>query len=477
MLASKTKGSHYQLPPLTKGPHSRRLGIIAYVATFGGLLFGYDTGVINGALEPLRRELQINATTEGFVVSILILGAAVGALLGGRLADKAGRRKTILYLAIVFVVGTVLCSLAPTWQLLALGRFILGLAVGGASAIVPVYLAEIAPQEQRGSLVTRNEVMIVSGQFAAFVINAVIYQIWGHHDFIWRYMLIVAVLPAIALLVGMIFLPESPRWLISQGKHKHALMVLEQVRDKERAAAEIAEVEHLAQEEEKTQTAGWSDLAVPWVRRLVIIGALVGVFSQFSGINAVMYYGSQLLQNAGFSADAAIVFNTLNGFFSVSGVLICIFLINKISRRKMIITGFVLTTTFHLLIALTATLMPEGDAKMWMILVFVLCFVISMQGAIGPLSWLILSELFPLKIRTFASGTAVTALWLANAVVAFVFPPMIAGLGIAGTFYCFFAVGIVAVIVLYKELPETGNKSLEQFEEEFQTGFIEKVKG
>ena len=170
------------------------------------------------------------------------------------------------------------------------------------------------------------------------MINAVIYQIWGHHDFIWRYMLIVAVLPAIALLVGMIFLPESPRWLISQGKHKHALMVLEQVRDKERAAAEIAEVEHLAQEEEKTQTAGWSDLAVPWVRRLVIIGALVGVFSQFSGINAVMYYGSQLLQNAGFSADAAIVFNTLNGFFSVSGVLICIFLINKISRRKMIIT-------------------------------------------------------------------------------------------------------------------------------------------
>ncbi|MCW4466379.1 sugar porter family MFS transporter [Glutamicibacter sp. MNS18] len=465
------------MPPLTKGPHSRRLGIIAYVATFGGLLFGYDTGVINGALEPLRRELQINATTEGFVVSILILGAAVGALLGGRLADAIGRRKTILYLAIIFIVGTVLCSLAPNWEALAVGRFILGLAVGGASAIVPVYLAEISPQETRGSLVTRNEVMIVSGQFAAFVINAILYQIWGHHDFIWRYMLIVAVLPAIALLVGMIFLPESPRWLISQGQHKNALVVLEQVRDKERAAAEMAEVEHLAEEENKTQTAGWADLAVPWVRKLVIIGALVGVFSQFSGINAVMYYGSQLLENAGFSADAAIVFNTLNGLFSVSGVLICIYLINKISRRKMIITGFVLTTTFHLLIALTAQLLPEGDLKMWLILVFVLCFVISMQGAIGPLSWLILSELFPLKIRTFATGVAVTCLWLANALVAFVFPPLIAGLGIAGTFFIFFGIGVVAIIVLHRELPETGGKSLEQFEEEFQTGFIEKVKG
>lgn len=475
-MAGHTKDSGHTLPPLTRGPHSKRLGIIAYVATFGGLLFGYDTGVINGALEPLRRELQIGATTEGLVVSILILGAAVGALAGGRLADRIGRRQSILYLALIFIVGTVACSLAPSWQALAVGRFVLGLAVGGASAIVPVYLAEISPQEKRGSLVTRNEVMIVSGQFAAFVINALLYQIWGHHDFIWRYMLIVAVLPAIALLVGMIFLPESPRWLISQGRHGSALLVLEQVRDKDRAAAEMAEVEHLAEEESHTQTAGWSDLAVPWVRKLVIIGALVGVFSQFSGINAVMYYGSQLLESAGFSADAAIVFNTLNGLFSVTGVLICIFLINRISRRKMIITGFVLTTTFHLLIALTAALLPESDLKMWLILVFVLCFVLSMQGAIGPLSWLILSELFPLKIRTFATGTAVTALWLANAVVAFVFPPLIASAGIAGTFFIFFAIGVVAIIVLYRELPETGGKSLEQFEEEFQTGFIEKVK-
>ncbi|MCI9887883.1 sugar porter family MFS transporter [Micrococcales bacterium 31B] len=462
---------HTPLPPLSRGPHSKRLGIISYVATFGGLLFGYDTGVINGALEPLRRELQISATIEGFVVSILIFGAALGAVIGGRLADRYGRRHNILLLAGVFIVGTLLCTLSPTWQVLAVGRFILGLAVGGASATVPVYLAEISPYEKRGSLVTRNEMMIVSGQFAAFVINAVLYHFFSHVDSIWRFMLLVAVLPAIALLVGMVFLPESPRWLISQGRPEAAHAVLLQVRDSARARAEMDEVQHLADEEAAMKTGGWADLAVPWIRRLIIIGALIGVFSQLSGINAVMYYGSELLRNAGFAADAAIVFNTLNGLVSVLGVLISMRLINRLNRRTMLIAGFVLTTTFHLLIALTAMLLPDGDLKMWLILVFVLCFVLSMQGAIGPLAWLMLSEIFPLKIRSFAMGVAVFTLWIANAVVAFAFPPLIAAAGIALTFFVFVAFGLVAIVTLYRMLPETRGKTLEEFEDEARLGF------
>lgn len=177
--------------------------------TFGGLLFGYDTGVINGALAPLKEDLQLTSFTEGLVVSILIFGAAIGALIGGRMSDRFGRRHNILVLAIIFMIGTLGCVLSPTWEVLALFRFILGLAVGGASATVPVYLSEISPTERRGSVVSRNEVMIVVGQFAAFVINAIIFNIWGEHENVWRFMLLVAVIPAIFLFAGMLRMPES----------------------------------------------------------------------------------------------------------------------------------------------------------------------------------------------------------------------------------------------------------------------------
>ncbi len=454
------------LPPLTSGPHSKRLGLVAVIATFGGLLFGYDTGVINGALEPMKDDLGLTSFTEGFVVSILIFGAAVGALIGGRLADKHGRRHNILMLAGVFAIGTIGCVLSPSWEVLAFFRFILGLAVGGASATVPVYLAEVSPVETRGSVVTRNEVMIVSGQFAAFVINAIIFNVWGENDSVWRWMLLVAVLPAFALFFGMLKMPESPRWLTSQDRNDEALGVLKQIRSDERAEAEMAEVHRLAEEEKESQTGGWADLAVPWIRRLVIVGIGLGVFQQFTGINSIMYYGSQLLEDAGFSAEAAIIANTANGLFSVLGITVGILLMNKINRRTMLLAGFGLTTFFHLLVGLSAKFLPDNDIKPYFILLFVVLFVFSMQGTIGPLVWLLLAEIFPLKIRSFAMGVCVFCLWLANAVVAFGFPPMVDAVGIASSFFVFAALGVLAIIFIYTMVPETRGVSLEEFEEE-----------
>ena len=248
-MAHDTAAPVTDLPPDTKGPHSSRLGLVAVVATFGGLLFGYDTGVINGALEPMKADLGLTSFTEGLVVSILIFGAAIGAIVGGKLSDLRGRRNNILIIALVFMVGTLGCVLSPSWPVLAVFRLVLGLAVGAASATVPVYLSEIAPYERRGSMVTRNEVMIVSGQFAAFIINAIIFQVWGEHEGVWRYMLVVAVLPAIALFVGMLRMPESPRWLVLKERDDEALDVLRQVRSPERAEAEMAEVHALAEEQ------------------------------------------------------------------------------------------------------------------------------------------------------------------------------------------------------------------------------------
>ncbi|RZL77917.1 MAG: sugar porter family MFS transporter [Rhodococcus sp. (in: high G+C Gram-positive bacteria)] len=461
-------------PPLTAdapGRHSHRLGVIAVVATFGGLLFGYDTGVINGALEPLKEDLQLTSFTEGFVVSILIFGAAIGALIGGRMSDRYGRRHNILVLAIIFMIGTIGCVLSPSWEVLALFRFILGLAVGGASATVPVYLSELSPTEKRGSVVSRNEVMIVVGQFAAFVINAVIFNIWGEHENVWRFMLLVAVLPALVLFVGMLRMPESPRWLMSQDRHDEAFAVLLQVRSPERARAEIEEVRALAEEEKLSQTGGAADLSVKWIRRLIFIGVGLGVFQQATGINSVMYYGTQLLGDAGFSSNAAIVANTLNGLFSVLGVLTGIALINRIDRRKMLIGGFTLTTTFHVLVGLSAFLLPDGTLKAYLILTFVVLFVFSMQGTIGPLVWLMLSEIFPLKIRSFAIGVCIFMLWIANALVALLFPPVVAALGIGATFFIFAGLGVLALIFIKTQVPETRGRSLEELEDQFRRDY------
>jgi major inositol transporter-like SP family MFS transporter len=203
-------GAHTpSLPPLTNGPHRKRLGMVATVATFGGLLFGYDTGVINGALRPMTADLGLTPITEGIVTSSLLFGAAAGAVSGGRLADTWGRRKTIILLAVLFLVGALSCVFAPNFEVMVVGRVILGLAVGGASSVVPVYLAELAPYEIRGSLAGRNELMIVIGQLAAFAVNAIIGNLWSEFGGVWRIMLAVAAVPAVALFFGMLRMPES----------------------------------------------------------------------------------------------------------------------------------------------------------------------------------------------------------------------------------------------------------------------------
>ena len=469
--STSTASTNFELPHVGTGRPVHRLGVIATVATFGGLLFGYDTGVVNGALEPLSEDFGLSALSEGLVVASLMVGAAFGAVFGGRVADTWGRRKTILLLAGVFIIGTLGCVLAPGAAFLIGARFVLGIAVGGASATVPVYLGEIAPSEKRGSYVTRNEVMIVGGQLAAFIINAAIFNFFGHVDSIWRWMLLVALAPAIALLVGMIFQPESPRWLISQGRTEEALAVLKQVRSPERAEAEIDEVTHLAAEDAKEATGGLSDLGTRWVLRLVLIGAGLGFFQQLTGINSVMYYGTQLLTSAGLDSGVAIIGNIANGVFSLAGITLGMYLLNKLPRRVMFLTGYGLIAVFHTLIALTAVIIPPGPAQAWTVLAFLVLFVFSMQGTVGPLTWLMLSEIFPMKIRSFAMGICVFVLWIMNAIVAQFFPPLIEALGMTATFGMFAGLAVIAFVFLALMLPETKDKDLAEFEREFKAKY------
>lgn len=466
-----SSSSGIALPPLRPGPHQRRLDLIAVVATFGGLLFGYDTGVINGALEPMKHDLGLTTVTEGLVTATLLVGAAVGAIVGGRMNDTLGRKKTLTIVAVIFFLGTIGGVVAPNLAVMLPSRVILGFAVGAASVTVPVYLAELAPTERRGTLSGRNELAIVVGQMLAFIINAIIASVWGHHDGVWRYMLAVAAVPAVALFVGMLRMPESPRWLISKGRHDDAFQVLMQVRNEDRAKAEIAEVEHLAEEEAETQTGGWADLSVPWIRRIVLVGCGLAMAQQLTGINSVMYYGTQLLTEAGFSASAALIANIANGVLAVAGSAICLFfVIDKMPRRQLIVRGFIATTTVHGLIVIAATVMPQGITRAYVILILCVTFVFFMQLALNVPVWVCLSELFPLQLRGFAMGLSILCMWLMNAALTFAFPIIVGLTGLQGIFSLFFVVGLISVVSLWKTLPNTSGRSLEQLEEAFAGG-------
>lgn len=251
------------------------LKTIMIISTFGGLLFGYDTGVVNGALPYMAEPDQLNLTPlhEGMVASSLLLGATFGSVIGGKLSDVQGRRKNIFILSIIFFLATLGCSLAPNFEVMLVSRFVLGLAVGGASVTVPAYLAEVSPSEKRGRMVTQNELMIVTGQFMAFVFNAIIAVVLAGNPHVWRYMLVVAAIPAIVLFFGMMKLPESPRWLVSKGRISDALNVLKKIRETEKnAISELNEIQDNLDAEKNIKQYGFKDLNTPWIRRIILIG-------------------------------------------------------------------------------------------------------------------------------------------------------------------------------------------------------------
>src|ERR671920_487520 len=246
------------LPPLVPGPYRKRIGLISIVACLGGLLFGYDTGVSNGAEGPMQVELGLSDVQLGVVIGSRVFAAAVGALVGGKVSDAIGRRTTIIVLAVMFFVGVLVAVFSPNFALLVTGRIILGLAVGGASTVVPVFLAELSPFEIRGSITGRNELAIVVGQFAAFVVNYILFATLGHVHGVWRIMFGVCAIPAIALFFGMLRMPESPRWLVEKGRDDEALAVLKTVRSEDRAIAEWEQVERVVEEEHEEHWEGFS---------------------------------------------------------------------------------------------------------------------------------------------------------------------------------------------------------------------------
>ncbi|SFG85497.1 MFS transporter, SP family, major inositol transporter [Priestia megaterium] len=445
------------------------LRTIILVSTFGGLLFGYDTGVINGALPYMSEsdQLNLNSFTQGLVTSALLFGAAFGAVVGGRLADYNGRRKTILYLAILFFVSTIGCTISPNAAVMILCRFLLGLAVGGASVTVPTYLAEMSPAESRGKMVTQNELMIVTGQLLAFTFNAIIGNMLGENPHVWRYMLPIAAIPAVFLFFGMLRVPESPRWLVSKGKNDEALTVLQKIRENKRAKSELQEIESAYEKEAKMEKATFKDLTTPWVRRVVFLGIGIAVVQQITGVNSIMYYGTEILKDAGFQTKAALIGNIGNGVISVLATFVGIWLLGKVGRRPMLITGLVGTTTALLLIGIFSLVFEGSAALPYIVLALTITFLAFQQGAISPVTWLMLSEIFPLRLRGLGMGVTVFCLWGINFLVGLTFPVLLASIGLSTTFFVFVVLGIGAILFVKKFLPETKGLTLEELEQSF----------
>ncbi|MCG7373102.1 sugar porter family MFS transporter [Pseudomonas luteola] len=446
--------------------HKRKMQIITTISTFGGLLFGYDTGVINGALPFIKEDFGLTPFSESLVASSLVFGGAIGAAISGRLSDARGRRKIILLLSIIFILGTLGSTLAPNAEIMVLARFILGLAVGGASVTVPVYLAEMSPAHKRGQMVTRNELMIVSGQLLAFTCNAAIAHFFeGSH--IWRWMLVIATLPAVVLWLGMLVMPESPRWLASKGRFGEMLRTLKEVRAEHQAHKEAKEVRQAAQEDSKAKEGSWEDLKTPWIRKIFLIGIGIAVVQQITGVNSIMYYGTQILKESGFDTQAALTANIANGVISVLATFLGIWLLGRVGRRPMLITGLIGTTTCLLLIGLVSMNMAPGTERAFIILGLTVSFLAFQQGAISPVTWLMLSEIFPMRIRGLALGFTGGVLWLTTFLVGFFFLQLVAWFSISTTFFMFFAFGLLAIAFVVRYLPETRNKTLEAIEEEF----------
>jgi MFS transporter, SP family, major inositol transporter len=461
------------LPPLVPGPYRKRIGLISIVACLGGLLFGYDTGVANGAEGPMQTELGLSDLQVGIVISSLVFAAAVGALIGGKISDAIGRRTTIIVLAVMFFVGVLVAVFSPNFAILVAGRIILGLAVGGASTVVPVFLAELAPFEIRGSITGRNELAIVVGQFTAFVVNYILLATLGHVHGLWRIMFGVCALPAIALFFGMMRMPESPRWLVEKGRDEDALAVLKQVRSEDRALAELRQVETIREEEKgDNQMSFGAIFSNRWLRRIVFVGIGVSVTQQLTGINSIMYYGSRVLEESGFSETAATLANTLFGLAAVVGGIIALYNMDRLDRRKTFFIGLTLTTTCHCLVGIASLIIPEGSPiRPYVILVLITAFVLSMQTFLNIAVWVWLAEIFPLQIRGLAIGVAVFFGWFINGLLALYVPSLLAALGM-GTFFLFAGIGVIMLGFLWHEVPETRNRSLESLEEELLDGSI-----
>jgi sugar porter (SP) family MFS transporter len=442
---------------LSEAVRNRRLLGVAAIAALGGFLFGYDTGVIGGAMLFMQKDLGLETHgQQQLTVAILLLGAIVGALIAGWLADKISRRRTKMISGTVYVIGGIGCALAQSyWQILA-GRFWLGLAVGCASFVSPMYIAELVPPRIRGGVVSFNQLMVTLGILTAYIVD------WGFAPLPnnWRWMFALAVIPGAALAIGMYFMPFSPRWLIDKGREDDARAVLERYRfEDDDVDGEVEEIKEISKDEVPLR-----QLVAKGLRRMMLVGVGLAIFQQIVGINTVIYYAPTILKFAGQQNTGALTQSVYIGCTNVFFTIVAILLLDKLGRRFFLITGTgILTVALVVLGAFFASPTLQHDVG-WLALVALLVYIMGFAIGLGPVFWLMISEIFPLQMRGPAMAVCTMFNWGFNFLIAYTFLSLTDLITKQGTFWLYAFFGLCAIAFFVTLVPETKDRSLEQIQ-------------
>jgi sugar porter (SP) family MFS transporter len=443
------------------GSDATSSGFVYVAATFaalGGLLFGYDTGVISGAVLFITKQFALSTFPTELVVAVVLLGAAFGALAGGRLADKLGRRLTLLLTSVIFIIGALICAFAGSLPVLIAGRITVGLGIG-LSSVVPVYISEISPANARGWQASLYQLAITIGILSAYLVD---YAFADSEA--WRWMLGLAAVPGLMLAFGMIFLPETPRWLMERGRSDAARAVLRRIRGNASVDAEFQEIQdtlNLGKERGR-----FSDLLTPAIRPALIVGIGLAIFQQITGINTVIYYAPHIMQSAGISSASGAILATAGiGVVNVIMTVVSMLLIERVGRRPLLLTGIVGMIITLGILGLAFHVSSGSSTLAWVAVITLMAYVASFAISLGPIFWLLIAEIYPLRIRGLASGTAATTNWAANLLVSLTFLSLLQVLGTSWTFWTYGVLAIAAWIFCYYLVPETKGRTLEQIEE------------
>ena len=452
-------------------PEGNQKGSVAYlilvclVATLGGLLFGYDTGVISGTIGPLVERFDLNSTKEGWTASCALVGCMIGAAFAGTASDRLGRKKVLIISAICFLVSAVGTAIPRTLEVFILFRFLGGIGVGAASMTSPMYIAEISPAPIRGRMVSLNQFAIVSGFLVVYFVNYFI-ALGKTDEWIvqtgWRWMFGSEAIPAFLLLMTALMVPESPRWLIKQKRDDEAMRILSRVGGADLARSELAQITGAIAHESGSIT----QLFRPGMKIVLLIGIILAVLQQVTGINAVLYYAPEIFKNLGADTESALLQTIIVGAVNISFTVVAIWTVDRIGRKPLMIIGAAGMGITLTLLGRAFYLQQTGLWVLLMVLGYIACFAM----ALGPVTWVILSEIFPTRIRGRAMAIATVILWIACYVVAQTFPMMdknewlVDKFNHGFSFWVYGAFSVVTVVFVLLFVPETKGKSLEEIE-------------
>ncbi|WP_276855965.1 sugar porter family MFS transporter [Bacteroides fluxus] len=458
--------------------------IIAIIAATGGLLFGFDTGVISGAIPFLQKDFGIDDGVIELITTAGLIGAIAGALFCGKITDYLGRKKVILASAVIFAVGAVWSGLAPDPFNLVLARLFLGIAIGVSSFAVPLYIAEISPTNIRGTLVSMFQLMVTLGVLVSYLSD--LYFADETNISCWRPMFYAGIFPALILLIGMFCMPESPRWLMSKGLKKEAMLILRKIEGTE-SAEKVAYTINEEIEKSKNEISKWSELLKPALRTPLFIAVGIMFFQQFVGINTVIYYSPKIFFMAGFDGAVSAIWAAVGvGGINVIATLVSIYFVDRVGRRKLYFTGLTGIVLSLVALSMSFVLVNElGSVGQWLTVIFMFFYVACFAISIGPLGWLIISEVFPQKVRGLGASVGSLSVWVFNSIVSFTFFKIVNALTMPGSevildgekvgnpagafgFYGFIA--MMALVWGYFYVPETKGIPLEKIEDFWRKG-------